>query len=309
MTPHGRHVEVLDTPAQRVGQQLLGRRRDDRVRGGRAAPAAGWPGRRAACRRRAGPRRRPASPPSASRHLPIRSKFSSAKPIGSMTAWHDAQLGLARCCSSRWRTDVACAPGSADVARLVSTPGRRRRHRRAEQVLENPLAALHRRRAVAGRRDRQDAAVTEQPAARAVGQRDAPEAAAADVGDAVVPREPLVDERVVGVEQIERCCDPRGRWSRTAAPSRAGTRSAGCRRTPSCPARRRRAAAASSHCPARLSTSARARHRRASAASAARAPRARRDGPLPPRRSSSSSGMLLHRKNDSREASSRSLIR
>ena len=29
---------------------------------------------------------------------------SSEKPTGSITAWHDAQLGLARCCSSRWRT-------------------------------------------------------------------------------------------------------------------------------------------------------------------------------------------------------------
>ena len=45
--------------------------------------------------------------------------------------------------------------------------------------------------------------MTEQPAAGAVGQRDAPEAAPADVGDPVVPREPLVDEREVGVDQIQ----------------------------------------------------------------------------------------------------------
>ena len=38
---------------------------------------------------------------------------------------------------------------------------------------------------------------------------DAAELAAVDVRDAVVPRQPLVDERVVGGQQIERRCDPR----------------------------------------------------------------------------------------------------
>ena len=43
----------------------------------------------------------------------------------------------------------------------------------------------------------------EQPAALArVGQGDPPQPAAVDAGDAVVLREPLVDERVVGVEQL-----------------------------------------------------------------------------------------------------------
>ena len=49
--------------------------------------------------------------------------------------------------------------------------------------------------------------------------------------------------------------------------------------------------------------------RPACAAPAARAPPARAACPAPPRSSSSSSGMLLHRKNDRRDASSRSLTR
>ena len=79
----------------------------------------------------------------------------------------------------------------------------RRRSRRAQHVFEHPLAALHGRRAVRRRRHRQDAAVAEQPAAFASRELDAAKAAAADVRDAVVPREALVDERVVGGEQID----------------------------------------------------------------------------------------------------------
>ncbi len=45
--------------------------------------------------------------------------------------------------------------------------------------------------------------MAEQAAARVAGKLDAAEAAAADVRDAVVPRQPLVDERVVGVEQVD----------------------------------------------------------------------------------------------------------
>ena len=53
-------------------------------------------------------------------------------------------------------------------------------------------------------------AVREQPAALlGVGQRDAAEAAAVDARESVVPRQPLVDERVVGAQQIRARCDPR----------------------------------------------------------------------------------------------------
>src|SRR5438309_268034 len=38
-------------------------------------------------------------PPSVIRHRPIPSKFSSAKPSGSICLWQPAQAGFARCCS------------------------------------------------------------------------------------------------------------------------------------------------------------------------------------------------------------------
>ena len=61
------------------------------------------------------------------------------------------------------------------------------------------------------RGDRQDAALPEDAAARAVGrQRDAAEVAALDAGDAVVLRQPLVEERVVGGEQLRSRCGSRG---------------------------------------------------------------------------------------------------
>ena len=42
-----------------------------------------------------------------SRHRPVWSKFSSARPIGSIRRWHPAQVGRFRCCSSRCRNEVA----------------------------------------------------------------------------------------------------------------------------------------------------------------------------------------------------------
>ena len=49
----------------------------------------------------------------------------------------------------------------------------------------------------------------EQPLPRLVGDRHAAELAAVDVRDAVVPREPLVDERVVGASADRARCGPR----------------------------------------------------------------------------------------------------
>src|SRR6185295_1831036 len=46
------------------------------------------------------------------RHSPVASKFSSENPSGSITAWHEAQLGLARCCSMSSRTERGFAPSS-----------------------------------------------------------------------------------------------------------------------------------------------------------------------------------------------------
>src|SRR5262249_26444625 len=45
-------------------------------------------------------------PPSVARHFPVRSKFSSENPIGSIILWHAAQTAFFRCSSIRSRTDV-----------------------------------------------------------------------------------------------------------------------------------------------------------------------------------------------------------
>ena len=98
---------------------------------------------------------------------------------------------------------LAHGPGLLALVLERRHVGWRRRRRRAEQVLENPFAAQHRRGALGVRRDRQDAAVPEQPLSGLVGDRHAAKTAAVDVRNAVVPRQPLVDERVVGAQQIE----------------------------------------------------------------------------------------------------------
>ena len=210
------------------------------------------------------------------------------------------------------RASRSCRAVAAAVSsRFVSTSGRRRRQRRRPAFLEHPLAALHRRGAVRRRGDRQHAAVTEQPAPRFVGERDAPEPAAADVRDAVVPREPLVDERVVRLEQSRRCCGPRARsLSNSSSVSRCNDAAQVAVELG------RRRAATSSSCaqqqPLAGEVVARARRRadrRACAAPALEHAGIAQARPALPARSSSSSGMLLHRKNDSRDASSRSLER
>ncbi len=80
--------------------------------------------------------------------------------------------------------------------------GWRRRGWHTEQVVHDPLAALHDRRAVRIGRDRQNRALAEQARARVILQRHAAEVAARHVRDAVVPREPFVDERVVRRQQL-----------------------------------------------------------------------------------------------------------
>src|SRR5690606_28632978 len=75
---------------------------------------------------------------------------------------------------------------------------------RPEKILEDPLPAYHRRGTVRVGRDGQDAAVAEQPSSRIVfRQLDAAEVRAFDTLDTVVPRDPIVQERVVGIEQLE----------------------------------------------------------------------------------------------------------
>ena len=200
---HRRHVERLDAAAQRVRHQAAreAQEHDVLVAQQRVAQTVRALDRR--CRRTAARRCRPVMPPSRMRHLPVASKFSSARPSGSITRWHDVHCGLLRCCSMRSRT-VQRAAGIGRALRFFERGHvrRRRRRRRSEQHFHHPLAALHRRRALGDRRQRQDAAVAENAAAIG-GQRDAPEFGAGDVRDAVVARDALVRVGVVGGKQIE----------------------------------------------------------------------------------------------------------
>ena len=78
-------------------------------------------------------------------------------------------------------------------------------------------------------------------------------------GHPVVPGQPLVHEREVGVEQIDDADDLRARSCGTAARSPAGTTGAGSRRSPASRACAFFSSRRNSHCPAKLLTSASAR--------------------------------------------------
>src|SRR4051794_9858583 len=78
-----------------------------------------------------------------------------------------------------------------------------RRRRRAKQVVEYPLGAENRRRAVTVRCDSQDAALPEQPAPAGLGQFDPAEPVADHAGNLIMASQAFVEERVIGVEQFE----------------------------------------------------------------------------------------------------------
>ena len=105
------------------------------------------------------------------------------------------------------------------------------------------------------------------PPRAVIAERHPPEAVPVDVRNPVVPRQPLVDERVVRPSAGPRRCDPRAAGFRRTARSRAGTPRAGCRRTPetaSDPARRPHDCAATAtgrrSCPPAPSTRGSAQH-------------------------------------------------
>ena len=79
----------------------------------------------------------------------------------------------------------------------------RRRHRRTENVFEDPLAAHNRRGSLGVRCKRENASLPQQSAARIIGHGDAPEAAPINVRDAVMTGQALVHERVVRGQQIQ----------------------------------------------------------------------------------------------------------
>src|SRR5262245_60807603 len=90
------------------------------------------------------------------------------------------------------------------VALVQQRDIRRRRWRwRAENIVEQPSSAQNRRGPIWIRGHGQDAALAEEPAADAVGERDAPKVAAIYVRNLVVTGEPLVHERIVRRQEID----------------------------------------------------------------------------------------------------------
>ena len=96
-----------------------------------------------------------------------------------MILWHPAQTGLARCCSMRSRTDVAAALARIFLERR--NVGRRQGRRTAEQILQNPFAALHRRSAIRVGSDQQHASLPQQAAARIARNGNAAEVGTVDI--------------------------------------------------------------------------------------------------------------------------------
>ncbi len=175
------------------------------------------------------------------------------------------------------------------------------------------VAAQHRRGAVGIRRHHQDRALAQQAVAPGIGQGHAPELVAAHVRDAVVQRQALIDEGVIGRQQIQHAAvfaqDAVDEQLHLALESgaQAGVE-VGIDERVGIDACRSRARAAIRS--AKLVTS---DSRLCRSASMRRTCSSKTLGsfslPCSARPSSSSSGMVLHRKNDRREASSRSLTR
>ena len=303
---------VLQVAAERVHQQPLGDGADELLR--MAQQHLLQPGHAVERRRRPGTRRtrRSAGRRRVSRHLPTASKFSIAKPIGSIRAWQLAHAGLARCCGHRvaHRQRLARrAPSVFSAGTFGGGGGGGDDSRFSSTHLPRSTGEVR----VGVRGDRQHAALAQQAAARAaVRERDATEVAAAHVRNAVVLRQPLVEERVVGRQQIEHAAvlaehavDEQlglARASRRAASRR--NRETGSRRAawPRCRADTATARRSSSTSACDRGSASMRRTCCSSTSGSFSCPAAAAS-------SSSSSGMLLQRKNDSRDASSRSLTR
>ena len=117
-----------------------------------------------------------------------------------MRRWHDAHVGLAR-----WAS-ICCRSDAVSPTRLFvegGNAGRRVGRRRIEQVVEHPPATQHRRGARRIGRNGQDARLREHAATLAIGEFHAAEGGAGHAVDSVVLREPLVQVRVLRVEELE----------------------------------------------------------------------------------------------------------
>src|SRR5215472_7008330 len=81
--------------------------------------------------------------------------------------------------------------------------GWRGRWRSAEQSLKYPLAALHYRRSIRVRRDRENTSLPQQSAAVSIREPYAAKLRAVDLRYAVVLRQPLIQVRIIGTQQVQ----------------------------------------------------------------------------------------------------------
>ena len=140
-------------------------------------------------------------PGSRVRHAPTASKFSSAKPTGSITLWQLAQTGWrgappaarAACCGLA-RRRCALSDGTSGGGGGTGRPSR--------------FSSTHLPRRTGDVRSACDVTARmlpwpSRPRRASSVDGHAAEPAAVDVGNAVVPRQPFVDEGVVGAQQIQ----------------------------------------------------------------------------------------------------------
>ncbi len=174
------------------------------------------------------------------------------------------------------------------------------------------LPRIHRRGAVGIRRNGQNTALPQQAAAmRILVQVHAAEACAVDVGNSVVLGQPLVEVGVLRAQQVEHAAVLPEDVVRGKVRSPAGTPAADCRRSrrrSACRDWSRQGCAGTATGPRSSSPACATGRPRACGEPVASSTPGARSLFWIARSSSSSSGMLLHRKNESRDANSTSLI-
>ena len=200
---HGRAIVVLEAAAKRIRHQLLGHRpRKLLWLGEEERPQPGEPFEFGAAQRRGGVVDRPArfvnsSPRTDGIELFEREAKRIDHRVTTRTAW--IRPVLCQPLPNRRRRDVRLHFREVRV-----DAGRRRGRGQPENVVQQEFAAQHRRGAIGIGRRRQQRPVREEATSLiGIGERHAPEATAVDSRNSVVPRQPFVDERVVGVEQLD----------------------------------------------------------------------------------------------------------
>ena len=225
--------------------------------------------------------------------------------------WQLAQTGLARCCAIRSR--IVCTFACVRCSDSAGTFGGGSGGGAPRMLLRIHLPRITGEVRIAGEVTVRMLPWPSRPRRGLSAGSARAEVAALDVRDAVVLREPLVEERVVGGQQLEHAAV----LAHDAVEKSSVSRCMLCRSVSSNVERvglaraGRRQVAHQQPLAAEVRRSA-SRDRGSASMRRTCALEHRPDCracPAPAASSSSSSGMLLHRKNDSREASSRSLMR